>query len=49
MAKIFARKIKETAGTDTPYIIENVPNLWKDSTIAELNKQGYDGYGKLVV
>ena len=48
MINLYVSRIIEDAknGKESPFTIENVPTLWNVKTLEELNKRGYDGYGR---
>lgn len=48
MVNLYVNRIITDAANDkeNPFTIENVPYLWNENTLIELNKRGYDGYGK---
>lgn len=47
MAVIYANQIiKRGQSVDNPFTIDNVPNIYKAATLANLSSRGYDGYGR---
>lgn len=46
MAKVYATKIISSVDGDNPFTIENVLAYWYETTLTELTKRGYDGYGQ---
>lgn len=49
MVAIYVNRIKTTKDTETPFTIDNVPNLWKQKVLDELDKEGLDGYGNPII
>lgn len=49
MVNFYAGIIIRDAGKEGALTIDNVPGLWNANTLAELNRRGYDGYGKPLV
>lgn len=48
MVNLYANRIIADAkeGKDNPFTIDNVPHLWNENTLKELERRGYDGFGK---
>lgn len=46
MAVVYANRIIRLGQSETePFTINNVPNMYKAATLANLASRGYDGYG----